>query len=149
MKHGVKLSSKPFIIISCMLGICLVLISGLFSAKDENKNDAADYYSVILENRVEELLLQMSDIETVSVFITLENSGETVYAKNNDANSSEYVIYSDKNGQTGLKLEEINPQVRGVAVVCNGGDNVNVQNKIISILSSALGIPTNRITVSG
>jgi len=131
------------------LGICLIFFSKAISSNDENKECSAEYYSADLEERVEELLLQMEEIESVTVLITLENSGETVYAQNSGSSSADYVLYSTDSGQSGLKIAEIYPQVRGVAVVCNNGNNVSVQNKIISIISSALGISSNRITVSG
>lgn len=132
-----------------VLGVCLILLSGAYSSNDEENIKEADYYTNILEEKIEELLLQMSEIENVSVLITLENSGETIYAENISLNSSEYVIYSSDKNQQGLILAEITPQVRGIAIICTNGDNIKIQSKIISILSSALGIPSNKITVCG
>lgn len=145
-----KIFSKKYISIGfAVLGVCLLLFSKIYSPSD--KNDVADtkYYSNMLEDKVEELLLQMKDIENVSVLITLENSGKTVYAENTSSNSTEYVIYSSDNKQSGLVLAEITPQIRGVAVICTNGNDVKTQTKIISVLSSALGVPANRITVCG
>ena len=112
------------------------------------EDDSVTYYSKELEGRIEALILEKESIENEKVLISLENKGETVYAQNEKGESFEYVIYNDSDGEKGLKLEEINPKVRGVAVVCTNGDNIKVKEKIVSILSSVLGLPTNRITVT-
>ncbi len=143
------LISKIILASLCILGLCLIIIPSVFASKNKAKSDDVRYYTSMLEEQVEELILQMSEIERVSVLITLENSGETVYAKNQSSGSSEYVLFSSDDGESGLKLAEINPVVRGVAVVCNNGDDIRVKEKITSLLASALGISTNRITVTG
>ncbi|MBR6650107.1 MAG: hypothetical protein IKL36_01715 [Clostridia bacterium] len=139
--------ASPFLLI--LLGICLVLISGAFSPTAKKENVIFDDYTDFLENKIEELLLQMNGINEVTVFITLENSGETVYAENFTSNSSEYVVFSSDNYQNGLILAENAPLVRGVAVICTNGNDIKIQSKVVSLLSSALGIPTNRISVCG
>ena len=39
------------------------------------------------------------------------------------------------------------PQVRGVIVVCDGGDNIAVKEKVINAVSGVFGISTTRISV--
>ncbi len=151
MKNNLKriTQSKYTLAFLAILGACLIVFPGIFKTQKQDSTDEVSYYSKILEERVEELILEMSDVDSVSVLITLENSGETVYAQNRDGNSSEYVLFAGNDGETGLKLSEINPTVRGIAVVCSNGDNIAVKEKITSMLASALGISTNRITVTG
>ncbi len=143
------LSSKKVLIITIIIGVFLVIFSDQLTKPKASDSYDINYYSSDLEKRVENLILAIEGIERVSVLITLEDSGETVYAQNESKDYSEYVLFSVNGGENGLKLEEINPTVRGVAVVCNNGDDIHIKEKIISILSSALGIPTNKITVAG
>jgi stage III sporulation protein AG len=81
--------------------------------------------------------------------ITFENIGEQVMAENKSSSSSEYVIISGGDIDEGIKLTEIFPTVRGASIVCTNGNDAVVKEKITSLVSSALGIPTNRITVAG
>ena len=141
--------SKMILAALVILGVCLIAFSSISAHGKEAESDEISYYTSMLEERVEKLILEMDDVERVSVLITLENSGETIYAQNQSSSSSEYVLFSSNDGKSGLKLAEINPTVRGVAVVCSNGDNIKVKEKITAMLSSALGIPTNRITVTG
>jgi len=56
---------------------------------------------------------------------------------------SEYVY------QGGNRVRIVTPTIRGVAVICTGGDNPLIQQKIINMLSALFNLPTNRIFVSG
>lgn len=40
------------------------------------------------------------------------------------------------------------PEIKGVAIVCEGGDDVAVIKRITDVVSVVLGIPTNRICVT-
>ena len=41
------------------------------------------------------------------------------------------------------------PQVRGVAIVCDGGNSATVRKTLTELVSAALGISTARISVAG
>lgn len=130
------------------IGICLLLVSFVISNKNDNNDNNPGYLNE-LEDEIEELLLKIDGVDDVSVMLTFEDSGESVYAQNQNSSSYEYVIFSNDDSEEGLKLFEITPRVRGVAVVCNNGNDIRVKEKITAMLSALLGITTNRITVLG
>ena len=144
------IKSKVFIICLAVVGLLLIIIPGVLGSKESNitDDDNFKYYTEYLEDRLEELILQIESVDKVKVLITLDNSGENVYAQDIKSNSTEYVIIQTSNNEEGLLIKELNPAVRGVAVVCNGGSSVSLREKIVALLSSALGIPTNKITVT-
>ena len=88
--------------------------------------------------------------------ITLQNTKESVYAENKETSSdessnsenNEYVIYNSENGDSPLLLKEEMPKVAGVAVVCTGGDNVLVQEKIIDCVCALFNISSSRVSVA-
>ena len=90
------------------------------------------------------------------IMITLENTKESVYAtdfenKSDDTSvnqKDEYVIYSSDNGETPVLIMEYFPKVQGVTVVCSGGNNVAVKEKVIEAVTSLFSIPANRVSVS-
>ena len=47
----------------------------------------------------------------------------------------------------GVVLKTTEPEVRGVIVVCDGGDNAAVKNGITSAVRAALSVDSNKITV--
>ena len=58
------------------------------------------------------------------------------------------LIIEKDNNDTGLLIKTIEPKVRGVAIVCEGGNKTMVQNQIYSAISAVLNISTSRISIS-
>ena len=143
---------KVFILLA-VLGIALVLLSGNGTAGTARDYDA---YVADLEGRLQKTVASMDGVGTCKVMITLEKSDENVYATNSeskrdaDSGSSkeDYVLYDQDSGESPLLLSAYLPNVQGVAVVCTGGDDPAVREKITTTVASLFGIPTNRISVS-
>ena len=148
-------------ILQAVLGIALVLLSGNGTAGSKSKSEtttARDYdaYVADLEGRLQKTVASMDGVGTCKVMITLEKSDENVYATNSeskrdaDSGSSkeDYVLYDQDSGESPLLLSAYLPNVQGVAVVCTGGDDPAVREKITTTVASLFGIPTNRISVS-
>lgn len=151
---------KVFILLA-VLGVALVLLSGNMSSGSKSKSEtttARDYdaYVADLEGRLQKTVASMDGVGTCKVMITLEKSDENVYATNSeskrdaDSGSSkeDYVLYDQDSGESPLLLSAYLPNVQGVAVVCTGGDDPAVREKITTTVASLFGIPTNRISVS-
>ncbi len=156
---GFKLNRVTVITVICaVLGLALLLFTG----GDGEKEESAEYRSVIsytekLERRVEEICLAVDGIDKVDVLLTLESGSEFVYADNIKDESigeggrsytSDYLIIEKDDGTAPVLVSEIYPRIRGVAVVCNGGDKPAVQKKLTELLSAALGISAGRIRIS-
>lgn len=155
-----KDSRKKIIIIAAVLGILLILLSEINipvqrSAESVDSGDYAKY----VNNLNSELTKTISSIDGVgecNVMITLQNTKESVYAENKETSSdessnsenNEYVIYNSENGDSPLLLKEEMPKVAGVAVVCTGGDNVLVQEKIIDCVCALFNISSSRVSVA-
>ena len=159
-------SDKKTIVVA-IVGVVLILIIMLSELipvsdnKDEvkNKNEEIDYYTT-LENKVEEIISLIDGAGRTKVMITLSETTEYIYAKNesNQNKSSEnslntdtendYVIIEQNNEDSGLLVKTIEPKIRGVAIVCEGGDNPTVQQNIYSTVSAVLNVSTARISIS-
>ena len=146
---------KVFILLA-VLGIALVLLSGNGTAGSKSKSETTNAYVADLEGRLQKTVASMDGVGTCKVMITLEKSDENVYATNSeskrdaDSGSSkeDYVLYDQDSGESPLLLSAYLPNVQGVAVVCTGGDDPAVREKITTTVASLFGIPTNRISVS-
>ncbi len=143
------------------LGILLLTFDRLPLTSHQKKGDDDSYYKVSyytenLEKRIKELCDSCDGAGDVHVLLTLDSGSEYVYAsdveqkKDGESGSvaREYLLVSTSDGDEPVKVTEIYPRIRGVAVVCSGGDKADVREKITSLLSAALGIPSNRIRVS-
>ena len=102
--------------------------------------------------------------------VTLENGSETIYAteekKNKEAledkskgkttrkkesNDSEKKYITIKNSEgavQALAVTEIQPKIKGVIIVCSGGDDSQVQQRIVTAVTTALNITSKRVCVT-
>lgn len=155
------------IVLIGVIGIGLIVFGNGSFSKSEKSTAAQDTdneifgYTEILENKVRAMVREISGSEAV-VLITLECSNESVYADNSKeseesasgdtvyrSSEREYLIMSGENGEKGLLLREIYPKIRGIAVVCSGGDDPSRQLEIIKLLSVAFGISASKVCVAG
>ena len=163
IKNNKKLA---LMVIAGFMIIALIFISELnfntdFSGKNEIKKEMlTEEYCAYLEQKVTEIIECIDGAGKTKVMITLSETTEYIYAtndkdtrKNNDASNdsatqNDYVIIEKDNNDTGLLIKTIEPKVRGVAIVCEGGNKSMVQNQIYSAISAVLNISTSRISIS-
>ena len=139
---------KSFILIIVLLiiGICLMIWGG---NGDEDEatviTEACDVSE--LEERVSELCSRVKGAGSVSIMITVDTVSEKIYAQNsqygNDYSKSEYVTVSGKL----IPVGERSMTVRGVAVVCEGGDNAAVKLALTQLICSLFDIGADKVRV--
>lgn len=162
----IKENKKVLVIVFVgFLIIVLIFLSELdFSTAEENAKKHGEYnnteYCLYLENKVTEIIEAIDGAGKTKVMITLSETTEYIYATDdkdtrkqtdstNDSNTqNDYVIIEKDNNDTGLLIKTIEPKVRGIAVVCEGGDNISVQNQIYSVVSAVLNINISRISIA-
>lgn len=145
-----------FIIIGIIAGIVLIIIGSInFNSDDaepliETAVTSTETYTEQLEKKLKDLIEGIDGVSGVSVMVTVDSSSEYIYAQNRDGEVREYVIINgaDKS-ETPILVKEVTPQLRGVAVVCTGGNNPTVQAQIINLVSTLFNLSTNRIYVTG
>ena len=149
-----------FIIILGLVGMFMIMLSGTDSEGVE-PDKASDTQLILSEKElateVEAFVKNIYGAGKTKVILTFESFEETVYAYDVDENiasdgktdyTSEYVIIDSGNKEDGLKLKIISPKIRGIAIICEGGDDPIVKSQIISALAALFDITTNRISVA-
>lgn len=163
-----------FIVLAGIIGVLILVASefipeGEKAKEDEEEIQVSEYnienhyeYAEMLEKKLTDLISSIEGAGTTKVMLTLESSSEAVYAQNdktdmesNDENSekiskeNDYVlIKTDSSKEEALLLKIIQPEVKGVAVVCEGGDSIYVQQKIIETISAVFDINASKIKVT-
>lgn len=150
---------ERYIVIACVLGVALILLSELVpSGSTKKADDSMDYqeYIVSLEEKTQDIISSIDGVGKCKVMITLCETDESFYASNIEENTdsghiskkNEYVFYEDNNNDSPVLIKQAFPKVMGVAVVCQGGDNAFVKERVISAVSSLFGISSAKISVS-
>ena len=154
--------SFAFVILGGALGVALLVFGGIFSG-DGKKSEAdiaqsvtvyddADAYAAMLEQRVSEICSGVYGAGEARVFVSLKGGYRTVYAV--DAQSSgtgyrsEIVMSGSGSDKKAVVSAYENPEIAGVGIVCDGGGKAEVREEIISLVSAALNISTNKIFVA-
>lgn len=149
-----------FTVVVGIAGMVLILLSELplFSEEMKKSEDGANtYINHSLEEQTEKLVSEISGAGKVSVMLTYESSEEKVWAKDKDTRrkpgeesdeSEKHIIIDAADGETGLAVKVVYPRVRGVAVVCTGGDDPIVRGEIKALLSALFDIGSNRISIA-
>ena len=123
-------------------------------AESSSSREDTDDYLSSLERRIVLLLEAMDGISEVSVILTADRTEEALYAQddrygNGSLPEQSYVILDVNGDDHPLLLGRIYPRIRGAAVVCRGGSSPILQEKIISMLCSLLGLSANNVYVTG
>lgn len=148
-----------FTVVIGIIGMLLVLLSELplFSGEQKSDVDRSSCFNGSLEQDTEKLISKIKGAGKVSVMLTYDSTEETVWAKDSDEKSQEngesdisekHIIVDAYDGETGLAVKVIYPKVRGVAVVCSGGDDPTVKSEIKALLSALFDIGSNRISIA-
>ena len=171
----IKKDKKLLLLLAAgMLGMLLLLATEFLPAGSEGEEasevrspeeaarDQGTYLSDV-EKNLEEIISSIAGAGRTKVMVTLENSEESVWATQGNrseesggadgggqySSEEEYVlIRSSASEEGGLLLKIIQPRIRGVAIVCDGGDNVYVREKITAAVASVLDISTAKISIA-
>jgi len=138
-----------------VLGLLLLLIgSGIGrsesgqSATAEQASDAEQIaaYQGALEAELTALCDAVAGVDRVEVMVTLAEGYRTVYAT--DENGKPVTVGGSTAGRALIARVEP-PAIAGVGVVCRGGNDPHIQRTLVELISTTLGIPTNRVSVTG
>ncbi len=148
-------SPKKLLVVGLAAAGVILLVLGAVQGKDDSpqKSDqdvtgALDYANS-LEERIVKLCEEVAGVSDVSVLLTLDGGTEHIYAENSTGSGESYVIISVNGEQKTVLVRDIYSSVRGIAVVCRGGDDIAVRRTLTELLSCALGVPISKISVAG
>ena len=144
-----------------LAGILLIAVSEIdvFGNKKEESDTVTLTETQVeqaLEKRITALLRQVEGVGTCRVMVTLESGTRTMYAADTVSStgadgvatySESYLTVDTDTGPVGLLLTRIQPTVKGVAVVCDGGGDAAVQQRVIQVVSTAFHISERRVCV--
>ncbi len=172
LKYKNKLKSPKVLVIIGIIGILLIFIPSLFSQNEEVKPTGLDMgissteYRKQLETDVKKLVAKITGNKNVTVIVTLESGMRYKYAdikedstedkseEHTKLSSSEtkqgYITVKTSNGgEQALLVTTQMPEIRGVAIVCMGGDNEILAQKIENTVTAALNITSQRVSIAG
>ncbi len=127
-----KEGGRGYILVALLIiGAILLLVAAKSEGGEKTADDRVPTHAAkeALENELEELIRAMKSIDRVKVVLTLESGSEYVW----------------ENGKNTLVIAG---RVRGVAVVCTGGNDPVVKKQVMEMLCALLDLPMQAVSVS-
>ena len=121
-----------------------------------------------LEEKLENILSNISGVGQVKVMVTYSQSSEIVPIYNEsqttsnteeedtnggkrtitENNSNREVVMIDENGsKTLITSKTLNPKIEGAIVIAQGAKNINIKSDIVNAVSSVTGLPEYKVQV--
>ena len=152
------LKDKKSVVLVAMavVGMLLIFLSGESDrGKEVTKADNHTEYADDYEEKLERLISKIEGVGKVSVMITYESGTETVFASDKEESfrngeqkiRNDYIVVDGSDGETGLKIKSVYPEIKGVAVVCSGASDPFIKERIVSVVSALFDISTKNISV--
>ena len=159
--------SKKWLIFLLLLGMGLIFFSELLPQKEKQEETAqenpprltTEEYVAGLENKLEEMVSAIAG-GACSVTLTVESGYKTVLAqedkeslqeaegKSSQSRETSYIVIKNADGsQSTVQVVQEEPQIRGVVVLCPNGKNAQVQQQVISAVTTVLHISSARVCV--
>ena len=160
-KNKKESSTKLWLLIGCAaLGLCLLLMGSLREG-DKSEADAAQVfryenldpsdYAREVEARVAAICSQVSGAGRAYAVVTLSGGYRAVFATDSQSGSSGYkneiVLVGNGAAETAVLLGYENPEIEGIGIVCEGGDDPRIQKELISLVSATYHISSSRVYV--
>ena len=156
------------IVILGLAGVALIFVSSLFrsqnstSSSDETAAESGVWEDVesYRERLTQELGNMVSSIEgagRTKLMLTLDGTIRSIYATDSDIQTREsssgsekksYVVVRRKDGtEQALTIGQLMPVVKGVLVLCEGGNDEGVVKQIQAAVAAAVRLSTSHICV--
>lgn len=156
-----------------ILGIALIFLSNLKTQQETPKTDAQEDSAAVMselaagtEEKLEKMVQSIQGAGRCSVTVMFENGVEYVYASDSKSNAdnidegeggkkqerssaeSNVIIVDAGKRKEALKVKEIQPKVRGVVVICDGGSDPVVKQLVTDAVTTALNISSAKVFVA-
>ncbi len=159
-----EFSQKPIfpkVLISLGIALMLIILLSDFSGddgKEQSQSDVnadfltADTYTRQTEEKLNSILAEIEGVGKTKVLISVSSTEEYIYAEEYRHGSSQTensIVIIDKGSEKDALIKKVNnPDISGIVIVCEGGDDPKICEKVYKAVSTALNIPTNRIYVA-
>lgn len=135
-------------------GVILMTFDNTYIADEGNETQQLTQNNDT-EKRLEDILSQVKGAGKVRVMITYRTGGEKIIAYNTDNESENNDDGYSHNEKSEIALSKDNPvilkenypEIEGVLIVAQGGEDIQVKNNLISASMALLPVEVNKIEV--
>ncbi|MGO5029243.1 hypothetical protein [Candidatus Agathobaculum pullicola] len=149
------------VLIVLLAGVLLLASGGRGAQQTAASTDVTEektaFNLAAFEQTLCDKLAAVDGVGRVELMLSLEQSGEAVYAVNtrqttgmdsSQSYESDLTILSDGSyGEKPVTVKNLLPTFRGAVVLCDGADNAQVRLAVTQAVGTVCGIGTDKVTV--
>jgi stage III sporulation protein AG len=145
-----------YAILILVLGLLLMLWPGSDRTQATESSPEIPASTNDLQEELAAILSQIQGVGKVQLLLTQQRGPETLYQQDEDMDSDsdssssrrDTVILTDQTrAETGLVRQVLPPVYLGAVVVCQGGDQPQVQLAVVEAVCAATGLTADKVTV--
>ena len=128
------LSDKRIVRIAVVIGViaaALIFLSSVVDLSPDKSEAFTEEYAAETEKRLLQIISRIDGVGEAEIFLTMEDCGENVYLDNTDT-----------------KTVSIRPKVRGVVIVCEGGDDPIVASRVMEAVTKSLNLSSDKVCIT-
>ena len=140
----------------------------LATTQNSQNSSKSETNGISLEERLENILSNISGVGSVKVFINYSESSETVAMYNENSKTSvteetdtsggvrkvestdsqKEIVYQENDGnKTPIIQKTVEPKIEGAIITAKGASDINIKTSIIQAVEAATGLATHKIQV--
>ena len=167
---------KLVLLVIGIVGLLMMMLSSLTDGNIKQPKSCDDrqfsisMYEEKLEKRLLDIVEKVNGVGKAKIMVTLENGVEYIYAQEkrekkdkiddyqgkiplktqerNDEEKKLMVVDGPNGKKQALIKTELQPKVKGVVIVCQGGNNPLLNQHVINLITTVLNIPSTRVYVT-
>lgn len=146
-------------VLAGLVGVGLLVLGGVGQSKREQlkqNEEVAELlspseYAEEIESRVAAICSRVEGAGEVHVTVSLKGTYRAIYAtdwqSSSSSSKSTMVLVGSGSSEEAVLIGYENPEIAGIGIVCEGGDRVEVQERILSLVSAAFDVSTHKIFI--
>lgn len=151
-------------IVGAIVGILLLIFGSRTDKTEEKEKDAsallvgagelsAEAFADATEEKIVAICSGVSGVGEVRAVVTLEGGYRAVYASDVQGSDSSYrnetVLTGSGSSEKAILVGYDAPRIVGIGIVCTGGDDPAIKQRITLLVSAAFDVSANKIYVTG
>ena len=114
---------------------------------------SASAFAADTEKKIVDICSGVEGVREVRAVVTLSGGYRAVYAADAQGSDGSYrnetVLTGSGNSEKAILVGYEVPRIVGIGIVCTGGDDPAIQERITMLVSAAFDVSTNKIYVVG
>ncbi len=151
---------KPiWIILGGAVGAALLILGSIGFSGEEKKSETTEavtldaaQYARRVEEEIVRICSRVRGAGAVSVAVTLKGGYRAVYATDSQNSGGGYknstVLIGSGSSEGAVLICYENPEIGGIGIVCRGASDPLVRDTVVSLVSAAFDVGSNKIYVA-